>query len=312
MTKYHNFIGIDIGKFSFVINVYGEKVVTEFDNTNAGIRKFIAQYKGILSSSLSILETTGGYENNLLQFLSMKGYAVHRSDTRKVKNFIRSYGNAVKTDALDAKALALYGKERVDGLSLYQPPSKQQKLLFQLSQRRMELKQMIVAEKNRLSGPDSNNIRNSCNAMIKAIEQEISRVTEEIQAISSQDEVMSSKVKVLMTVPGIGEITALNLLIFLPEIGNLSRRKIASLAGLAPRANDSGMFKGYRSVGHGRQGIKPILFLSAMAARNSKTDLKEFYDKLINRGKKKMVALTALMRKILVIANAKLKIITPN
>jgi len=312
MTKYHNFIGIDIGKFSFVINVYGEKVVTEFDNTNAGIRKFIVQYKGILSSSLSILETTGGYENNLLQFLSMKGYAVHRSDTRKVKNFIRSYGNAVKTDALDAKALALYGKERVDGLSLYESPPKQQKLLFQLSQRRMELKQMIVAEKNRLSGPDSNNIRNSCNTMIKAIEQEISRVTEEIQAISSQDEVISSKVKVLMTVAGIGEITALNLLILLPEIGSLSRRKIASLAGLAPRANDSGMFKGYRSVGHGRQGIKPILFLSAMAARNSKTDLKEFYDKLISRGKKKMVALTALMRKILVIANAKLKSITLN
>ena len=93
----------------------------------------------------------------------------------------------------------------------------------------------------------------------------------------------------------------------LPELGTLCRRKIAALAGVAPRANDSGKFMGYRRTGYGRNGIKPILFLAAMAARNSKTHLKEFYEKLISNGKKKMVALTALMRKILVIANARIK-----
>lgn len=93
----------------------------------------------------------------------------------------------------------------------------------------------------------------------------------------------------------------------LPELGSLTRRKIASLAGLAPTAHDSGQFKGYRRVNHGRSGIKPLLFLAAMAARNSHSRLKVFYSQLIASGKKKMVALTALMRKIVVIANARIK-----
>ena len=96
-------------------------------------------------------------------------------------------------------------------------------------------------------------------------------------------------------------------MILLPELGTLDRRKIASLAGLAPQANDSGKYKGYRRTAHGRGGIKPSLFLAAMAARNSKTNLKEFYEKLITKGKKKMVALTALMRKLIVVANARIK-----
>jgi transposase len=96
-------------------------------------------------------------------------------------------------------------------------------------------------------------------------------------------------------------------LILLPELGQIDRRKIASLAGVAPRANESGKFVGYRRTGKGRCGVKPILFMAAMASRNSKSELKVFYEDLIKRGKKKMVALTALMRKILVIANARLK-----
>jgi transposase len=101
-------------------------------------------------------------------------------------------------------------------------------------------------------------------------------------------------------------------LVLLPELGKLSRKKIASLAGVAPRAKDSGTYRGYRKTGYGRSGIKPTLFLSAMAARNSNTRLKEFYERLIKNGKKKMVALVALMRKIIVIANARLKEYCPN
>lgn len=106
---------------------------------------------------------------------------------------------------------------------------------------------------------------------------------------------------------GIGKIIANELLILLPELGALNRREIASLVGVAPIARDSGQLKGYRRTGHGRDRIKSSLFLAAMAARQSKTSLKTFYESLIARGKKKMVALTALMRKIIVIANARLK-----
>ena len=118
--------------------------------------------------------------------------------------------------------------------------------------------------------------------------------------------------KVLKTIPGIGEITAQELLALMPELGSLTRRQAASLAGVAPRANESGKFKGYRSTGRGRESVKPSLFLSAMAARNSKSELKTFYENLMKRGKKKMVAVTALMRKIIVIANARLKEIAIN
>ncbi|MGL5741580.1 MAG: transposase, partial [Legionella sp.] len=111
----------------------------------------------------------------------------------------------------------------------------------------------------------------------------------------------------LKTIPGIGNIIANELLILLPELGQLSRREIASLVGVAPRSNDSGTMQGYRRATHGRDGVKPLLFLAAMAARNSNSHLKTFYEGLLSRGKIKMVALVALMRKIIVIANARLK-----
>ena len=110
---------------------------------------------------------------------------------------------------------------------------------------------------------------------------------------------------VLKTVPGIGDIIANELLILMPELGKLDRRQIASLAGCAPRANDSGRSSGYRRTSPGRAIIKPILFMAAMAARKSNSSFKTFYENLINRGKKKMVALTALMRKIITTANAR-------
>lgn len=307
MTKYHNFIGIDIGKDSFVVNLYANKNVDEFENTNSGIRKFFKQYKDILSNSLSILEATGGYEAKVLNSLVMKKYPAHRADARKVKNFILSYGNSVKTDALDAKALALYGKERGKKLQQYSPPSQQEKLLLQLAQRRMDLKKILVAEKNRLSGPDNDYIKSSCKLIIKTLQKQIETITENMRKVINSDSDLSKKVEILKTIPGIGEIIAFDILVLLPEIGTLSRREIASLAGVAPQARDSGKSQGYRRTAHGRKGIKPTLFLAAMAARRSKTVLKSFFERLIDNGKKKMVALTALMRKILVIANAKIR-----
>ncbi len=253
------------------------------------------------------METTGGYELELIYFLLHNEYKVHRADTRKVKSFIRSFGSSAKTDALDAKALALYGYERGDKLSLFELQSVDAIELFQLVQRRKDLKGSLVAEKNRLKAPTGNLIKNSIAAMINVLTEQLQVITDKIQAMISSNKELNDKCNMLKTIPGIGDIIAFELLILLPELGILCRRTISSLAGLAPRANDSGKFSGYRRTGYGRGGVKPMLFLAAMAARNSKTPLKEFYEKLIAKGKKKMVALTALMRKIIVIANARLK-----
>lgn len=304
---YTTFLGIDIGKFNFVVSIYGTKQVAEYENSSAGIAQFIAANKEVLSGALSVLETTGGYELPLIYTLVSADYKVHRADTKKVKNFIRSFGNAVKTDRLDAQALAKYGFERNSQLDLFTLADQSSIDLFQLVQRRNDLKTNLVAEKNRLQSPCSQKIKDYITSMISCISDQIQEITEQINSIIELSPALKKKRDELKTIPGIGNIVAFELLVLLPELGTLSRRKIASLAGLAPRANESGTFSGYRRTGNGRGGVKPILFLAAMAARNSKSQLKEFYEKLINRGKKKMVALTALMRKILVIANAKLK-----
>ena len=144
--------------------------------------------------------------------------------------------------------------------------------------------------------------------MLEVISAQITCVAQKINGLIEEDKDLSAKKKILKTIPGIGDVIANELLILLPELGQLNRRQIASLVGVAPIAKDSGKSRGYRQTGHGRAGIKPSLFLAAMAARNSHSNLKTFYEQLVNRGKNKMVALVALMRKIIVIANAKLKI----
>ena len=311
MSKYHNFIGIDIGKLTFVASLHGNKRTHEYENTSSGINAFLKDFKDHLAHSLVVLETTGGCEMQLLLTLCDKKYSVHRANTRKVKSFIRSFGNGAKTDALDARALAFYGFERHQHLELFVPSSQKAYVLYELVQRRNDLKQMLVAEKNRLQSPKATFIKSSFELIIKALEKEVEKITQKIKELIDSDPVLRIRSETLQTIPGIGEKTAQNLLAFMPELGSLTRRQIASLAGLAPRANDSGKFKGYRHTGMGRQMIKPTLFLAAMAARRSHSSLKAFYERLIANGKKKMVALTALMRKIIVIANARLKSLQP-
>jgi transposase len=310
MKSYNNFIGIDIGKRNFVAAFYGQKTTKEYDNDAAGIAEFIKEKKEILSSGLCVLEATGGYEMHTLLHLCNEGFAVHRAHGRQVKSFIRSYGNEAKTDAVDARNLARYAQERSESLALFTPPSKQASQLYELAQRRSDLKQMLVAEKNRLQGPRVDCIKKNIEAMIETLKTSIKEISNEMNKLINEDEILKAKQAVLMTVPGIGPIIANDLLILLPELGNLNRREIASLVGVAPIAHDSGQLKGYRHTGHGRGGIKPMLFMAAMAARHSNSSLRTYYESLVGRGKKKMVALTALMRKIIVIANARLKEMT--
>lgn len=312
MTLYNNFIGLDIGKFNFVASTYNNKVTKEYSNDSCGIKLFLKDHKKILPNSLCVLETTGGYESRVLFTLCDKDFAVHRANTLKVKNFIRSYGNKAKTDALDAQALALYGYERGDKLKKFVPESKKALDLYELVQRRLDLKQMLVAEKNRYQAPRANLIKESCAMMIKVISEQVEAIDEEIDALMESDENLKTKKEILKTIPGIGNIIANELLVLMPELGKMNRREVASLAGVAPRANDSGKRAGYRRTGCGRNVVKPILFIAAMAARNSNSELKSFYENLIARGKKKMVALVALMRKIIVIANARLKPLAGN
>ena len=254
MTQYHTFIGIDIGKSDFYVAVNTQKETPEYQNTAVGIKKFINDFKEILPNALSVLETTGGYEMKLLTELCKKDFHVHRANTRHVKNFIRSYGNTAKTDKLDAQALAKYGCERHKTLALFKVREKKLINLVALVQRRHDLKQMLVAEKNRFKSPTTEEIKASCKLMIDVLTKEMELITARIKEQVKRDPALQARREILETIPGIGPIIAMELTLLLPELGHIHRRKIASLVGVAPRANDSGQYRGYRRTGHGRTG----------------------------------------------------------
>ena len=308
MSVYTNFIGIDIGKFDIVAGVHGQKTINTYTNTTEGFEKFCCDYKEYLPSALVILETTGGYERLFAYGLGEKKIAVHRANTRQVKAFIRSLGIKGKTDKIDALALARYGYERHKTLMLYCPASDVQQDLKGLVERRLDLNKLLVQEKNRHQAPGiTAAVKQSCKQMIESIDAQLTQITEQIKDLMALCPQLMQKASTLLEIAGIGQITATQLLILLPELGQCNRRQIASLVGLAPHPHDSGTKQGYRSTFGGRHQVRTILFMCAMAAARSKSRLGDFYRRLIAQGKTKMVALTALMRKIIVIANAKLK-----
>lgn len=302
---YQKFIGIDIGKQDFYVALHGQKKVESYANTPSGISQFLDDFATYLSTGLVVLETTGGYESELANTLYAASYTVHKADTRKVKSFIRSHGKLGKSDTIDALGLSLYGYERHRSLSLYKPNV--HKALLKLMNRRDDLKQMIVKEKNRLKAPEQSVIKNSISRIMSCLEEEVVLIDSRIKEIVNKDELLRCKQKELKNIAGIGDTVSSALLSYIPELGELNRKQIASLAGVAPHPNESGTKQGYRFVRGGRCEVKRMLFIAALTAARSKGHLGAFYQRLVEKGKKKMVALVALMRKIIVIANAKIR-----
>lgn len=302
---YQNFIGVDISKNSFSVSVHGQSEVKAFTNDDGGFQNFKKNYHDILPNSLVVLETTGGFELDLIRALQIENRAIHRANTLKVKHYIRSFGTLAKSDSIDAKALARYGFDRQASLELFEENSR--KRLQKLVERRRDLKQMLVQEKNRLKSPDQVVVKESFQVIITALKKELENITKQIEDYCASDPLLSQQRKVLETVDGIGKIISFELLALMPELGQINRKKIVSLAGVAPHPYESGKKIGHRKMRGGRDSVKNILFMAALTASRSKSKLGSFYHSLVNRGKPKMVAIGALMRKILVIANARIK-----
>lgn len=274
------------------------------DNSAAAIRRFLKSLKRV---DLAVCEPTGGHEHVLLVELMAAGIACHRVDALKVKAFIRSFGTLAKTDALDAEALARYGQDRWERLSLFLPPEADRKMLTDLVARREDLVAMKVAEQNRSRAPAGKVIKASCGVMLRTIVSQIEAIEEETKALIDKSPELRAAFREMQSLPGIGAITATALLAHMPELGSLQRRQAASLAGVAPHANDSGQFRGHRTMRGGRSEVRRLLFLAALAASRAKGALRESYQRFIANGKKPIVAIGALMRKIIVILNARLR-----
>ncbi len=305
---YSYFIGIDIGKDFFEAGGCNPPLQSErFANNPAGFQKFADAYANQLPTAMLVMEATGGYEHDLLVWLLERGIAVHRADPRKASYFIRSLGKRAKTDRLDACALARYGQERHAELPLAGLPEEGQEELHSLLTRRADLLAMRVAEQNRLKHPGYRRRRASVRAVLRTLNEQIEALQEDIDALIEQSTRMTAKFRVMTAVPGIGKQTASTLLGFMPELGLLNRKQAASLAGCAPHPKDSGKTIGYRSTTGGRGDVKRALFMAALSASRFNSALREFYHRLLKNGKKPMVALTAVMRKLIVILNAKIR-----
>jgi transposase len=298
------FIGCDVGKAQIHVFDSRDARVTCLPNDPEALTAWVA---GLDETCLVICEATGGYEAALLDAVVSAGHAIHRADARKVKAFIRSFGTLAKTDALDARALARYGQERADQLARWQPRDQQRDQLHLLVSTRRDLVQQRVACSNRIAAPRSARVAPRLQRILDALDREIDALDKDIRSLVSEHQPLERDVKILTAIQGVGITTAVSLIAFMPELGSLDRRQAASLAGLAPHPKQSGSNDPYRTTRGGRPEIKQILFMAALAAARSNPSLKAFYNRLRSNGKKPIVAITALMRKIIVIANARLK-----
>lgn len=302
--SYRRYIGADVGKTEIVIFDSQSKSITTLANRPAQMARFMA---GLDATCLVVCEATGGYESELLTAALNAGIAIHRADARKVKAFIRSFGTIGKSDAIDARALASYGQERQAKLPLWQDPPPARALLQSLVLTRADLMKDRVAYNNRIKAPGMQAAKHHLVSILNQFKQQLKMIDAEIKNLIAANPQLTRDSQTIQSVPGLGKVNTPTLLALLPELGTLGRRQIAALAGLAPHPKQSGAKDGYRRTRGGRPQVRHALFMAGLSATRKTSPLNPFYQKLINNGKKKLVAIVAVMRKIVVIANARLR-----
>jgi transposase len=298
------FIGCDVGKAEIVVYDSRTERITRVRNDAPALFDFAL---ALDPDALVICEPTGGYEAPLLDALIRAGRAAHRADARKVKAFIRSLGILGKNDAIDAKALAHYGRERHHRLPRWLPRERQRDRLTRLVSIRHDLVEQRVACRNRLHAPGIGDLAGRLHRILGVLDAEIAGIEADMQLLVAACDPLRKTVAVLSAITGIGALTAIRLAALMPELGTLGRRQAAALAGLAPHPRQSGARDAYRATRGGRPGVKHTLFMAALTAARRNAHLAAFYRRLIANGKKPIVAIVAVMRKLIVIANAKLR-----
>jgi transposase len=307
MNETVRYVGIDIAKGYLDVAVVPDGEGWRVAHDTAGLTVVVAGGLG-LAPGLVVLEATGGWEVLLAGMLATAGVPVAIVNPRQVRDFARALGKLAKTDALDARVLALFA-ERVQPAPRTLPDEAAQ-ALGALVTRRRQLLQMLTAEKNRL-GIAPKALHKSLQRHIDWLKQELAEVDRELADAVRRSPLWRAQENLLKSVPGVGRVLSVTLLADLPELGRLSHKEIAALVGVAPLNRDSGTLRGRRTIWGGRAPVRAVLYMAALVATRHNPVIRALYQRLLAAGKTKKVALVACMRKLLTILNAILKHQTP-
>ena len=297
------YIGIDVAKAH--LDVSGAVQCRRFSNERSGHVALVRWLKTSQAPMQLICEASGGYEQALLESLAEEDLAITLVQALRVRQYARAAGILAKTDRIDARVLAAFGAALRPKPT--RPLSRQQKRLRELESQRRHLSQVLRAEENRLAQLRCAELRSLGRSLINKIQKQIRAIEECISSLIAQEQTLCAKAQKLTAVTGVGARTAALVLAQMTELGQLNRRQVAALAGLAPFNHDSGSLRGRRAIFGGRPALRSGLYMAALAAARYNPILSRFYQPLRARGKLHQLALTAVMRKLLLALNHTLK-----
>ena len=294
------FAGIDVSKAHLDLALSHSEEAWRFDNDPAGIAN-LADLLQDREPALIVLEATGGYEQAAFRFVSANQLPVAIVNPKRVRAFAEANGRLAKTDRIDAHNLAHFAQ--VVQPHPKPPSSEAQQHLVGLINRRRQLHEMRTAEINRLRNAHPA-VHDQLQDHIDWLDQALQDLDAEIKSVLQDDPGLKAKDDLLQSAPSVGMVTAASLIADLPELGTMDRKKIAALVGIAPMNNDSGRTSGRRRIRGGRAPLRAALYMAALSASRFNPVIRDFYQRLIEKGKPKKVALTACMRKLLTMLNA--------
>lgn len=298
------FVGIDVSKDRLDVHVLPAGEAFAVARHGEGLDELVGRLRA-LPVGLVVLEATGGYETVVAAALAAANLPLVIVNPRQIRDFARAAGRRAKTDRLDAQIIASFGQAmRPDPRPL---PSAQAQALGELVARRRQLVEMIGAENNRRRQLTHRRVLRGLARIVAELQAQLSEIEREIDTAVRGTPAWREKEDLLKTVPGIGNTIARTLIAELPELGSLGRRKIASLAGLAPINRDSGTLRGRRTIAGGRSSVRRALFMAVMVSIRHKLPLAQTYQRLRTAGKAPKSAITACMRKLITILNAILR-----
>jgi len=297
-------VGIDVSKAELVIAVApsGERWTSA--TTSEALVAFVARLK-TLAPSVVVMEATAGYDVPVAVACAAAGLPVAVVNPRQIRAFAQAIGRTAKTDPIDAEVIALFG-ERVRPEPRPLPDADTQALAALVARRR-QLLEMLHAERQRLEQATATAVRRDLRQHVTWLKRRVADTDDELQKRIQKSPAWREKDDLLRSVPGIGPAVSRTLLAELPELGQLDRRTIAALVGVAPMNRDSGRFRGKRMIWGGRASVRQALYMAALVASRYNAPLRTFYQRLQAAGKPKKLALVAVMRKLLTILNAMVK-----